>query len=91
MSKVNMEILQDIMGDHALCGVQREELQKVIDKLTPYKLTYKNGFSHCKCGSEFEREGYHGEEYCTECGQLVWVGGYNGEVEMDNDNIVKFK
>ena len=76
--KINTEILKDIMNDHNLCEVQKEELQKVIDKLTPLKLTYKNGFSNCKCGSEFEREGYQGEEYCTECGQLVWVGGYEG-------------
>lgn len=50
-----------------------------MKKQTPYKIIYKNGFGHCKCGCEFESVGYSGEEYCPECGQKVWVGGYNGE------------
>lgn len=101
MSKVNMEILQDIITDYELCNVQREELQKVIDKLTPYKLIYdKDGYSKCKnrCNSysdEFDEYNENGnrneprELYCTVCGQKIWTCGYNGEVEMDN--IVKFK
>lgn len=56
-----------------------DEVASAMGKQTPYKITYKNGFGHCKCGCEFESEGYSGEEYCLECGQKVWVGGYNGE------------
>lgn len=63
-----------------------------LEKQVPYKITYQNGSGYCKCGCEFEREGYEGEEYCPECGQKVWVGGYNGEknkivsfAEVDHD------
>lgn len=56
-----------------------DEVALAMEKQDPYKITYKNGFGHCKCGCEFESEGYSGEEYCPECGQKVWVGGYNGE------------
>jgi len=31
MQEINCEILQDIISDHELCFVQKEELQKVID------------------------------------------------------------
>jgi hypothetical protein len=31
MQEINCEILQDIILDHELCFVQKEELQKVID------------------------------------------------------------
>ena len=55
------------------------ELEVLKEKQKPLKLIYKNGFANCKCGCEFEKEGYQCEEYCTECGQKVWVGGYNGE------------
>lgn len=89
MSKINIEILKDIMNDHNLCSTQLDELNKAIAKFTPYQLLYKNGFANCKCGCEFESEGYQGEEYCPECGQVVWVGGYKG-IES-KDNIVKFR
>lgn len=56
-----------------------DEVALAMEKQDPYKITYKNGFGHCKCGCEFEREGYEAEEYCPECGQKVWVGGYKGE------------
>ena len=56
MAKIDTEILQDIINDNELCGVQRKELEKVINKLTPLKLIYKDGFANCNCGCEFERE-----------------------------------
>lgn len=56
-----------------------DEVALAMEKQAPYRITYQNGFGYCKCGCEFEREGYEGEEYCPECGQKVWVGGYNGE------------
>jgi hypothetical protein len=89
MKGVDYEILQDIITDHNLCVVQREEILKVINSLIPYKLTYKNGFANCKCGCEFESEGYAGEEICPECGQVVWVGGYNKDKTLTN--ILNFK
>lgn len=58
-----------------------------LEKQVPYKLIYKMGFANCKCGCEFESEGYQGEEFCPDCGQKVWVGGYQGII----DNVVKFK
>ena len=57
-----------------------------LEKQIPLKLEYKTGFTHCKCGYEFEDEGYSNEEYCPKCGQKVWVGGYNGEI----NNVVNF-
>ena len=59
-----------------------------LEKQVPLKLEYKSGFGYCSCGCEFESEGYSGEEFCPECGQKVWVGGYNGNIQS---NIVKFK
>lgn len=56
-----------------------DKIVLALEKQVAYRITYQNGFGYCKCGSEFEREGYEGEEYCPECGQKVWVGGYNGE------------
>lgn len=56
-----------------------DEVALALEKRVPYRITYQNGFGYCKCGCEFEREGYEGEEYCPECGQKVWVGGYNGQ------------
>lgn len=38
---INYEILQDIITDHNLCDTQKEELSKIIEKLIPYKITYK--------------------------------------------------
>lgn len=87
MKDIDYEILQDIITDHNLCSVQKEELSKVIEKLIPYKIVYKNGFGNCKCGCEFESEGYQDEEICPECGQVVWVGGYVGE----KNNVVNFR
>lgn len=84
MIGIDYEILQDIITDHKLCATQKDELIKVIDKLIPFKITYKTGFGNCKCGCEFESEGYAEEEICPECGQVVWVGGYNKDKAMDN-------
>lgn len=85
----NINILNTIINDCSLNTDQRATLDYVIEKLTPIKLIYKNGFANCKCGCEFESEGYQGEEFCTECGQKVWVGGYQGE--LIRDNIVQFR
>lgn len=69
-----------------------DEVALAMEKQVSYRIIYQNGFGYCKCGCEFEREGYEGEEYCPECGQKVWVGGYNGEknkivsfAEVDHD------
>jgi hypothetical protein len=38
---------------------------EALEKQIPYKLKYELGFAKCKCGSEFESEGYHGIEYMS--------------------------
>ena len=87
MKNVNRDILQSIITEHSLSATQNEELLKVIEKLTPYKLVYKGGFANCKCDCEFESEGYADEEICPSCGQIVWVGGYTGKP----DKVLEFK
>lgn len=69
--------------DEAMCMAL-----SALKKQVPLKLEYKNGFAHCNCGCEFESEGYSGEEFCPDCGQKVWVGGYNGETKS---NVVSFR
>lgn len=88
--KINIEILKDIMNDYNLCEVQKEELQKVIDRYTPYKLIYdEDGHAKCKNGCysygdefwEYNESGHRNEPeelYCTTCGQKLWTCGYGG-------------
>lgn len=38
MKDIDYEILQDIITDHNLCSVQKEELSKVIEKLIYIKM-----------------------------------------------------
>lgn len=85
--------LQEIeeRGDLRAIGEQlasygADKIARALEKQEPYKIVYENGFGYCKCGCEYEREGYEGEEYCLLCGQKVWVGGYNGE----KSKVVKF-
>ena len=86
------EIVERILAAHVHIGA--EDLKLLYECLPyirmgiPLKLQYKNGYAHCNCGCEFESEGYQGEEFCPDCGQKVWVGGYNGETK---GNVINFK
>ena len=86
------EIVENILGYHlSITGSDLKLLYEClpyIRKSVPLKLKYKNGFAFCNCGCEYESEGYQGEEFCLDCGQKVWVGGFNGEVK---NNVITFK
>jgi hypothetical protein len=64
------DILRDIITDHKLCYVQKNELEKAIEKLTSKKIDVsEDGEKSCPV-CDCEILGYYAE-YCEHCGQSL--------------------
>ena len=79
MSEINCEYLQDIISDHGLCYIQKEEIEKVINHLTttdvirtPY--FYGEIISCPNCGNNHLTNLFNDKpNYCLNCGKkLKW-------------------
>ncbi len=76
---INREILQDIISDHELCFVQKEELQKVIEKEKPKKVVVATinidyGRVECPTCHSLVPKGIGRIRHCVWCGQkFEWL------------------